>query len=104
MPLFIRGIPGKSGQKSTFTQEAIGTNTMSKTPSWIAEWLRLESPERYSLTSFKRLLTRNEISDDFGSGEQVAHEENSDPILVDPVYIKTERNSSSLEYVIWHEI
>ncbi len=91
MPLFIRGVPGKLGQKSTFTQEAIGYNTLSKVPSMIAEWLGLKSPEKYTLSSFKRLLKRNE-------GEQsVYDEESSDPIQIDPVYIKTEHDSSSIE-------
>ena len=71
MPLFIRGIPGKSGQKSTFTQEAIGYNTLSKTPAWIAEWLGIENTEKYALTSFKRLVTVKRIE---GHDQQVVND------------------------------
>ena len=41
---------------SKFSPEAIGRNVLSKVPSMIAEYLGLNSPEDYILTSFKNTL------------------------------------------------
>ena len=97
MPFFIRGVPGKSGQSdSVFTQEAIGYNTLAKVPAVIAQWLGLKSPEKFTLSSFKRILRKSGKS---GQSQQPAKfmEENSDQISPDLMYIKSEQNHSSAE-------
>ena len=95
MPFFIRGVPGKSGQSdSVFTQDAIGYNTLAKVPAVIAQWLGLKSPEKYTLSSFKRILRK---PGKYQSQSTKFIEENSDQISADPIFIKSEQNNSSAE-------